>query len=141
MGCTPKQKHQQRASKECGWGHHKQRSAPSIPLPQLAKSREEQGEQDVEEQWCASMPLGLLSNSHAIIVADLHVSRASYWRLICSQSKMLALNRINEARLTPNGLAPSNPVTHTSDPALKMRAPRFPVRMTVATVLSDLPDL
>ena len=52
-----------------------------------------------------------------------------------SQAKILALNRINEARLIPNGCVPVNPVTQAREPALKMRAPRFPVRITVARVV------
>ena len=55
--------------------------------------------------------------------------------MIPSQFKMLALNRINESRLIPNGLGPVKPVTHMSEPALKMRAPRFPTRITVARVV------
>jgi hypothetical protein len=51
------------------------RGATTISLPPVANARKEQGKQNVEGQRSASMLLGLLSNSHAAIVAHLQVLR------------------------------------------------------------------
>jgi len=141
LRCATNENRKKCAGKERDGERGEKCGVSTIATSPVAEPREEQGEQDVQEQRSAGALLRFARATHVAIVADLHVFQQGYWRLICSQSKILALSRMNEARLIPNGLVPVNPVTHTSDPALKIRAPRFPVRMTVTTVIVNLPFL